>query len=55
MHRGGVTIAVNLGEAPAQVSVGSAEILFETPSGATLADGVLTLPPHGGALVRSTG
>jgi maltooligosyltrehalose trehalohydrolase len=52
MHRGAATIAVNLGDTFAQLEVGSAEILFETPSGVTLADGVLSLPAHGGALVR---
>ena len=55
MHRGETTAAVNFGHQPARVRVGDAEVLFETPSGVTLADGVLALPPHGGALVRSAG
>jgi maltooligosyltrehalose trehalohydrolase len=53
MHRGTVTIAVNFGDAPARLGVADAEVLFETPSGVTLADGVLTLPAHGGALLRA--
>jgi maltooligosyltrehalose trehalohydrolase len=55
MHRGEATIAVNFGDAPAPMEVGDVELLFETPSGITLADGVLTLPAHAGALVRAGG
>jgi maltooligosyltrehalose trehalohydrolase len=55
MHRGVVTIAANLGDAPARLEVGDAEVWFETPAGVMLADGLLTLPAHGGALVRARG
>jgi hypothetical protein len=42
---------VNVGEEPASVEVGG-ELLFTTPTPATLdADG-LHLPPHAGALLR---
>jgi maltooligosyltrehalose trehalohydrolase len=53
LRRGAVTIAVNFGDRPAETAVADAAPLFETPSGATYADGVLRLPPHGGALLRA--
>ncbi|MGN6160663.1 MAG: malto-oligosyltrehalose trehalohydrolase [Marmoricola sp.] len=50
MRRGSVTIAVNLGDAPAEVSDAGTERLFATPAGADLREGTLTLPPHAGAI-----
>ena len=52
MQRGDVLVVVNFGDAPATVPVDPREVLFETPSGVTLADGNLTVPPHAGALLR---
>jgi maltooligosyltrehalose trehalohydrolase len=53
LARGGLLIAVNFGTETAATPA-SGEILFTTPTRATLADGVLTLPPHAGALLRTT-
>ncbi|HET8560833.1 MAG TPA: DUF3459 domain-containing protein, partial [Marmoricola sp.] len=52
MRRGDVLVAVNFGDSPASVPVGGRDVLFETPSGVTLIDGALSLPPHAGALLR---
>jgi maltooligosyltrehalose trehalohydrolase len=51
MRRGGILVAVNFGDAPADLVVESDQVLFATPVGATLADGRLSLPPHAGAVV----
>jgi maltooligosyltrehalose trehalohydrolase len=51
MRRGRVVVAVNTGTSEVTVPDVSGEVLFETPSGVRLADGVLTLPGHGGALL----
>ena len=52
MRRGDVLIAVNFGEEPAEVSVDEdLDLVFRTPSHPTLADGLLHLPAHAGALL----
>jgi len=54
MRRGDVLVAVNFGDQPAEVSVDAdLELVFRTPSQPTLADGVLHLPAHAGALLAS--
>jgi maltooligosyltrehalose trehalohydrolase len=50
LRRGPLMIAVNFADAPATVPA-SGELLFTTPSAATLGPGGLALPPHAGALV----
>ncbi|SEB49290.1 maltooligosyl trehalose hydrolase [Nocardioides exalbidus] len=52
MRRGDLLVLVNAGETEVSVEVDASEVLFETPSGVTLDDAVLTIPPHGGALLR---
>jgi len=52
MRRGRVTIALNLGEEEARVTTGRGDLLFTTPSGATLDGDDLHIGPHVGALVR---
>jgi maltooligosyltrehalose trehalohydrolase len=54
MQRGDTLIAVNFGSSAAEVSLdpGTGDLLFTTPSGATYEGGVLTLPPHAGALIH---
>ena len=53
LRRSDLVLLVNAGETEVSVDVDAAEVLFETPSGVTLDDGTVTLPPHGGALLRS--
>jgi len=52
MQRGDVLLAVNFGDSAASVAAGSRSVIFETPSGVSLADGNLSLPAHAGALLR---
>ena len=53
MRRDDVLVVVNAGEVEATVEVDEdCEVLFQTPSGVTLDDGVLTVPAHGGTLLR---
>ena len=52
MHRGSTLVALNLGPEPVTLEVAQSEVLFATYSGAELADGSVTLPPHAGALLR---
>jgi maltooligosyltrehalose trehalohydrolase len=52
MRRGALTVVVNFGGAEQSVAVAAQELLFETESGVDLRDGVVTLPPHAGALLR---
>ena len=52
MRRGDVLVVVNFGEEPAELSVDpDLDLVFRTPSRPTLADGVLHLPAHAGALL----
>jgi maltooligosyltrehalose trehalohydrolase len=51
LRRGEVLIAVNFGDHEQRTAVGSGELVFATPAGAAYDDGVLTLPPHAGALL----
>jgi maltooligosyltrehalose trehalohydrolase len=51
LHRGPLVVAVNFGRRSANVTVpGGHGLLFATPNGPVLTDGVLTIPGHGGAL-----
>jgi maltooligosyltrehalose trehalohydrolase len=52
LRRGGLLVAVNFGSAPATLTE-TGELLFTTPTAATLAEDALSLPPHSGALVRA--
>jgi maltooligosyltrehalose trehalohydrolase len=52
MRRGDLVVLVNAGETEVTVPVDASEVLFETPSGVDLDDSGVTLPPHGGALLR---
>jgi maltooligosyltrehalose trehalohydrolase len=52
MRRDDVLVVVNAGEVEATVQVDEdCEVLFQTPAGVVLDDGVLTVPAHGGTLV----
>ncbi|SFB91878.1 maltooligosyl trehalose hydrolase [Nocardioides terrae] len=53
LRRGRTLVAVNFGADAATVPVADGELAFTTPAGASYADGVLSLPPHAGALVVS--
>ena len=54
MHRGAVSVVVNVGAAPATVDLsGEHEVLFATPAGASLVADGIELPPHAGALAAS--
>ncbi|HXH80141.1 malto-oligosyltrehalose synthase [Nocardioides sp.] len=55
MRRGATTVVVNFDEFDASVEMaGEHDVLFATPSGASLAAGRLDLPAHAGALLRRT-
>ena len=51
MRRGDLLVVVNTGADPVTAEVGEREVLFETPGGASLSDGDLSVPGHGGALL----
>ncbi len=51
LRRSDLLLAVNFGEGTASVAA-SGELLFTTPSGASLTATGLSLPPHAGALLR---
>ena len=52
MRRGDVLLAVNFGTSQSEIEVGEGlDLVFRTPNRPHLADGVLTLPPHAGALL----
>ena len=51
MTRGDLLVAVNFGNQEQEVEAPYGEVLFATPSGVTLADGRLTLPPHAACLL----
>jgi maltooligosyltrehalose trehalohydrolase len=52
LHRDDVVVAVNFGDVAATAWVdGELTILFGTPTAPVLADGMLDLPPHAGALL----
>lgn len=52
MRRGDLLVVVNAGEADVTVDVEATEVLFQTPTGVTLAGGMLQVPKHAGALLR---
>jgi maltooligosyltrehalose trehalohydrolase len=51
MRRGDLLVVVNTGDQAAEVQVGDRGVLFETPAGVAVGDGVLALPAHAGALL----
>jgi maltooligosyltrehalose trehalohydrolase len=51
LHRSDLLLAVNFGDRPAAVAA-SGVLLFTTPTGATVTETELDLPPHAGALLR---
>jgi maltooligosyltrehalose trehalohydrolase len=53
MERGPLVVLVNFGDRPITAEVGEVEVLFETESGVEVVGGVLALPAHAGALVRT--
>ena len=53
MRRGDLLVVVNTGGRSAEVEVGDRDVLFETPAGVVVRDGVLTVPAHAGALLGS--
>jgi maltooligosyltrehalose trehalohydrolase len=52
MQRGRLLVLVNFGDQPLAAEIGVEELLFETVSGVDVADSVVRLPAHAGALVR---
>ena len=53
MRRDDLLVVVNAGEVEVTVEVDEdCEVVFQSPSGVVLDGGVLTVPPHGGALLR---
>ncbi|HET9842712.1 MAG TPA: malto-oligosyltrehalose trehalohydrolase, partial [Nocardioides sp.] len=54
LRRGHLLIAVNFGSAAVHLAA-RGELLFTTPTAATVDAGGLTLPPHGGVLLRAVG
>jgi len=51
MRRGDLLVVVNAGDEALTVEVGEREVLFETPAGVVVRDGVLSVPAHAGALL----
>ena len=51
MRRGDLLVAVNFGDAAADLEVDEGTLLFGTPSGPSVETGTLHLPPHTGALL----
>lgn len=51
MARGDLLVALNLGEQPAALDVGERPVLYATPAGGQVRDGVVALPPHAGVLL----
>ena len=51
LRRSDLLLAVNFGDRPASVAV-SGDLLFTTPTRATVTETGLDLPPHAGALLR---
>lgn len=51
MGRGDLLVVVNTGDEPATTEVGEREVLFETPAGVDVRDGVLSVPAHAGAIL----
>ena len=52
MRRGDLLVVVNTGDSATELEVGEREVLFETPAGVVVRDGVLSVPAHAGALLR---
>ena len=52
MRRGDLLVVVNTGGSATELQVGEREVLFETPAGVVVRDGVLSVPAHAGALLR---
>ena len=51
MRRGDLLVVVNFGDEEQQLATTRDEVLFATPSGVTLGEGLLTVPPHAGCLL----
>ncbi|GAA1446474.1 malto-oligosyltrehalose trehalohydrolase [Mycobacterium cookii] len=51
MRRDDVLVVVNTGDSATELEVGDREVLFETPAGVVVRDGVLSVPAHAGALL----
>lgn len=51
MRRGDLLVVVNAGDEAATTEVGQREVLFETPAGVVVRDGVLSVPAHAGTLL----
>jgi maltooligosyltrehalose trehalohydrolase len=51
LRRGGLVIAVNFGTEPAILPI-TGELMFTTPTEATLGSDGITLPAHAGVLMR---
>ena len=51
MRRGDLLVVVNAGDTAATTEVGEREVLFETPAGVDVRDGVLSVPAHAGTLL----
>ncbi|WP_435771563.1 malto-oligosyltrehalose trehalohydrolase [Nocardioides sp. SYSU DS0651] len=51
LHRGDVLVALNLGDRPAEPSVGTRALLFATNDAVEMRDQRLLLPPHAGAVL----
>jgi hypothetical protein len=51
LERGDLAIVVNFGDAAASVPVDRTVVLFASPGGAVVEDGVVHLPRHAGALL----
>lgn len=51
MRRGDLLVVVNTGDQHAEVRVGEREVLFETPAGVGVREGVASVPAHSGALL----
>ena len=52
MRRSDLLVVVNTGDSATELEVGEREVLFETPAGVVVRDGVLSVPAHAGALLR---
>ena len=52
MVRGDLQVLVNFGDVQVGARIATSDVLFTTPSGIDVRDGVVTLPPHAGAVVR---
>ena len=52
MRRGDLLVVVNFGGEEQHLGTACEQVLFASPSGVTLEEGRLTVPPHAGCLLR---